>query len=140
MNALAQHVFGPDAFAHDGKLYAHLQMQRRGFGFFSDTEDPKIHSRVAAIQNNTLNHLLHPSVLQRITDSGLYGNEYSLADVMGDLTSAIFDADAGRSVNSFRRNLQTEYVGRLLRSEERRVGNEGEFGGSREHLNDRVKE
>src|SRR5690625_4015495 len=115
MNALAQHVFGPDAFAHDGKLYAHLQMQRRGFGFFSDTEDPKIHSRVAAIQNNTLNHLLHPSVLQRITDSGLYGNEYSLADVMGDLTSAIFDADAGRSVNSFRRNLQTEYVGRLLR-------------------------
>ena len=115
MNALAQHVFGPDAFAHDGKLYAHLQMQRRGFGFFSDTEDPKIHSRVAAIQNNTLNILLHPSVLQRITDSGLYGNEYSLADVMGDLTSAIFDADAGRSVNSFRRNLQTEYVGRLLR-------------------------
>ena len=115
MDALSQHIFGPDAFAHDGELYAHLQMQRRGFGFFSETEDPKIHGRISTIQNNVLNHLLHPTVLLRVTDSRLYGNEYSLVEMMGDLTNAVFEADAGQSVNSFRRNLQSEYVGRLLR-------------------------
>ena len=115
MESLAEHVFAPDAFEHDGSLYAHLQMQRRGFGFFSAPEDPKIHDRVLALQSNVLSHLLHPNVMKRITDSRLYGNEYPLSEMVADLTSAIFDADAGTDVNTFRQNLQIHYVGNLLR-------------------------
>ena len=64
-------------------------------------------------QRNVLNQLLHPRVLTRITDSRMYGNEYPLAEVMSDLTSAIFDADASGNVNTFRQNIQMEYVNRL---------------------------
>ena len=35
------------------------------------------------------------------------------AQMMGDLTAAIFDADLSTSVNTFRQNLQLEYVERL---------------------------
>src|SRR5690606_5876377 len=59
-------------------------------------------------------HLLHPVVLTRITDSRLYGNTYSLDKMMTDLTNAIFQADAKSSVNTFRQNLQVEYVKRLV--------------------------
>ena len=52
--------------------------------------------------------------MTRITDSRLYGNQYPLAEVMSDLTSAIFDADASGNVNTFRQNLQMEYVNRLV--------------------------
>jgi hypothetical protein len=52
-------------------------------------------------------------VQTRITDSRTYGNEYPLIEMMSDLTSAIFDADARTNVNTFRQNLQLEYVNRL---------------------------
>jgi hypothetical protein len=88
-------------------------MQRRGFDFFGAPEDPKIHDRVLTIQKGVLNHLLNPRVMTRITDSRMYGNEYPLSEVMSDLTSAIFDADVAGNVNTFRQNLQMEYVNRL---------------------------
>jgi hypothetical protein len=113
MASLAKNVFGPNAFSSPSDLYAYLQMQRRGFDFFGTPEDPKIHDRVLTTQRNVLNHLLNPRVMTRITDSRLYGNEYPLAEVMSDLTSAIFDADAVGNVNTFRQNLQLEYVNRL---------------------------
>ena len=62
---------------------------------------------------NVLTHLLSPRVQTRITDSRTYGNEYALNEMMSDLTSAIFDADVRGNVNSFRQNLQLEYVNRL---------------------------
>jgi hypothetical protein len=51
--------------------------------------------------------------MQRITNSRLYGNQYSLADVMNDLTKAIFDADLKGEVNTYRQYLQTAYVKNL---------------------------
>lgn len=113
MASLAKNVFAPSAFSAPAGLYSHLQMQRRGFNFFGSPEDPKIHERVLTTQRNVLNQLLHPRVMTRITDSRMYGNEYPLAEVMSDLTSAIFDADARSAVNTFRQNLQLEYVNRL---------------------------
>ncbi|HEY0242256.1 MAG TPA: zinc-dependent metalloprotease [Gemmatimonadaceae bacterium] len=113
MASLAKNVFAPSAFSSPAALYSHLQMQRRGFDFFGTPEDPKIHDRVLTTQRNVLNQLLHPRVLTRITDSRMYGNEYPLAEVMSDLTSAIFDADASGNVNTFRQNIQMEYVNRL---------------------------
>ncbi|GAB4574787.1 MAG: zinc-dependent metalloprotease [Rhodothalassiaceae bacterium] len=110
MAALAAHVFAPDAFAAPADLLDHLQMQRRGFDFFEEPEDPRLHDRVLNIQKAVLAHLLHPTVQKRITDAGLYGNRYDLAAMMADLTDAVFKADEGGDVNSRRRNLQTEYV------------------------------
>ena len=68
-----------------------------------------------SIQKHILDHLLHPVVMKRITDTALYGNRYSLSSMMGDLTDAIFKADARSDVNSMRQNLQVEYVRRLAK-------------------------
>ncbi len=113
MASLAKNVFAPNAYASPDGLYNYLQMQRRGFGFFGQPEDPRIHERVLTIQRNVMNHLLSPRVQTRITDSRTYGNEYALTEMMSDLTSAIFDADARTNVNTFRQNLQLDYVNRL---------------------------
>jgi hypothetical protein len=115
MEALRTFVFAPDAFQAPDGLYSYLQMQRRGFDFFSEPEDPKIHERTLNIQRNILNHLLHPRVLKRLSDSRLYGNEYTLPMFMIDLTQAVFGEDAQTNVNTFRQNLQIEYVNRLAR-------------------------
>ncbi len=114
MNALSKYVFAPTAYDAPNDLYNYLAKQRRGFNFFSGTEDPKIHRQVLAGQKSVLNHLLHPNTLQRITDSELYGNEYSLASFMTDLNNAIFKADIYGNVNSFRQNLQIEYTNMLI--------------------------
>lgn len=114
MSNLSEHLFAPDAFYESHEVYNYLQIQRRGFNFFSSTEDPKIHDQVLGMQINVLAHLLHPATMKRITDSRTYGNSYSLADVVGELTSAVFDADASGNVNTFRQNLQIEYVNRLI--------------------------
>ena len=115
METLSRYVFNPTAFASPSGLYKFLQMQRRGFNFMSETEDPKIHERVLKIQENVLDHLLHPAVLQRIGDSELYGNDYKLSEMMEDLTNAVFKEDMNTEVNSFRQNLQIEYSNRLIK-------------------------
>ena len=95
-------------------LYNYLAKQRRGFDFRSAPEDPKIHEQVLGYQKNVLKHLLHPNTLQRITDSELYGNKYTLSAFMTDLNSAIFKSDIYSNVNSFRQNLQLEYTNMLI--------------------------
>ena len=114
MNALSKYAFGLDAFNFPADLYNYLQIQRRGFNHFGKNEDPRIHDRILYIQKDILNHLLHPNVLKRITDSELYGNNYSLSEYMYDLVKAIFRDDMGDVVNSFRQNLQTEFIERLI--------------------------
>jgi hypothetical protein len=113
MNALAEHLFAPGALSAGEELFASLQRQRRLFDFSGTTQDPKIHENLLSIQRGVLNHLLHPVVLRRLTDSRLYGNEYDLAEFMQSLTDAVFDADLRGDVNTFRQNLQMEYVNRL---------------------------
>lgn len=114
MQALSNHVFAPSAFDAAEPLYNYLQIQRRGFGFFAQTEDPKIHQRALMVQSMVLAHVLHPTTLQRVSDSRLYGNEYSMGNLFGELTDAVFKADMAGSVNSFRQNLQRVYVERLI--------------------------
>ena len=113
MDGLANHLFSPGALESSHELYGYLQAQRRLWDFWGDTEDPKVHRMLLSIQRGVLAHLLHPTVMTRITDSRLYGNEYALPDMMEDLTAAIFDADRRGDVNTFRQNLQVEYVTRL---------------------------
>ena len=115
MEVLARQVFAPDAFAPPAELLSMSARQRRGFNHYEETEDPKVHDAVLAIQSTVLDHLMHPVVMKRITDSSLYGNDYSLASMVTDLTAAIFDADARGNVNSMRQNLQMSYVQRLAK-------------------------
>ena len=75
-------------------------------------------------QKNVLKHILHPNTLQRITDSELYGNKYTLSTFMTDLNSAIFKSDIYKSINSFRQNLQLEYTNMLIQRLEQTVKEE----------------
>ncbi len=109
MDALAKYVFAEDAFNIDPELVQKLQLQRRGFNHFGFTEDPKMHDAVLGLQRAVLIQLLHPVVQKRIIDTSTYGNEYSLSEVMNDLTKSIFTGDSG-DVNSMRQNLQIEYI------------------------------
>ncbi|MFQ6607843.1 MAG: zinc-dependent metalloprotease [Fidelibacterota bacterium] len=111
---LRDRVFAPDVFSVPDGVYDHLKVQRRGWEHWNSTEDPKLHEQVLTIHKVALDHLLHPTVLTRINDTELYGNGYSITECVGDLTDAIFAADARGNVNSFRRNLQVEYVTRLI--------------------------
>lgn len=113
MAVLSKYAFSPEALHFPSDLYNMLQQQRRGFNHFSVNEDPRLHDRILYMHRDVLNHLLHQNTLQRIVDSELYGNKYTLAEVMTDLTNAIFKDDLGKSVSSVRQNLQIEYVQRL---------------------------
>ncbi len=113
MQLLRDYIFAPDAFQADPALFQHLAIQRRGFFHFSANEDPALHGRALSIQSDILAHLLHPTTLMRITDSGLYGNSYNVTEMMTDLTNAIFEDDSRGAVNTFRQELQVYYVKRL---------------------------
>ena len=113
MDVLARNIFAPDAFKADAYLIPYLQSQRRGYNFSSTTEDPKLNNLYNGMGAAALAHILHPTTTLRITNSRLYGNTYSLADVMNDLSTAIFESDMKANVNSYRQYLQTTYVKQL---------------------------
>jgi hypothetical protein len=93
-------------------LIPYLQTQRRGFKV---STDPTIHQRILSYQNRLLDHLLHPNVLLRFSNSSLYGNDYKLPYYMIDLRNSIFESDFNTDVSTIRQNLQTTYVNRLLK-------------------------
>ncbi|MEN7343814.1 MAG: zinc-dependent metalloprotease [Pseudomonadota bacterium] len=113
MAVLRDQVFAPDVLLPAENTYRYLAEQRRGFNFFGGPEDPKIHATVSALHATVLAHVLHPNVMGRLSDSALYGNGYSLAEMMGDLTDAVFEADARGDVNTVRQNLQVQFVRQL---------------------------
>jgi hypothetical protein len=117
MEALSRYAFGPDAMATDAALISYLQSQRRGFNFFSATEDPKVHSRVAFMQNGVLDHILNAQVMLRLSDSRAYGNTYGVHEMVKDLVNACFAVDgvAGAKTNTFRQVLQINLTERLIR-------------------------
>ncbi len=111
MDVLSKYVFAPNVFDADAQLFPYLQMQRRGYNQPAGGEDFKVTTVLTSLQvNSTLAHILSPSTLQRITNSRLYGNQYSAADVMNDLVKGIFDADMNGNVNVYRQYLQTSFV------------------------------
>lgn len=113
MKTVATYGFAPSAMNTPSEVYSYLQTQRRGFDFWGQTEDPKIHDRILDIQSSMLDHLMHSVTWKRMIDSELYGNSYKLSEFASDLTDAIFKDDLNGKVNYKRQNLQTEYVSRL---------------------------
>ncbi|MDP2560712.1 zinc-dependent metalloprotease [Psychrobium sp. 1_MG-2023] len=111
MQALAENVFAADALSAMHPLFNYMQHQRRGFNHMGRNEDPRAHDMVLNMQKSVLTQLLHPRVLKRVSDTSLYGNTYTLTNVLSDLTDAIFD-DSKESSQS--QNLQVEYVKRLI--------------------------
>ncbi|MBM3411642.1 MAG: DUF5117 domain-containing protein, partial [Bacteroidetes bacterium] len=113
LEIICAQILGPSAFQQTDTLFAYLQIQRRGFNFFSQTEDPKIHQRVWAIQKAALDHILHPTTLQRLEDSRTYGSEWGGADVLARLSKSIYRDEPFR-LSTFRQNLQMEYLMMLV--------------------------
>ena len=114
MDALTKYGFAPNAFENSETLYPYLQQQRRGFSTPYTGEDPKIHERVLAIQMMVAGQLLNRSVLNRMVNSSLYGNTYSLSAYFKDLHDAMFKVDKNKPVNSFRQNLQVAFVKKII--------------------------
>jgi hypothetical protein len=115
MEVLGKYVFAPDAFDADAQVFAFLQPQRRGFSQNGTGDDYRITDNIMFIQaGGALSHLLHGATLLRITNSRLYGNQYSVANMMGDLQKGIFDADINGNVNVYRQDLQTYFVRQLI--------------------------
>ena len=114
MNALNKYVFASNAFNAPNDLYNYLASQRRGYNFYQEPEDPKIHEQVLSYQKRILAHITHPNTLQRISNSELYGNQYKLSTYMTDLNNAIFKPDVKGNINSFRQNLQGTYTKVLI--------------------------
>jgi hypothetical protein len=107
---LNTYIFAPGAFDADSYLFPYLQRQRRGFNFFGNPEDPKPELTVSYLQSYVLDCLLNQYTLARANRTTLYGNTYSSAGILNDVTSIVFDADIKTDVNLYRQNLQAEYV------------------------------
>ena len=115
MSVLTKYVFAPNAFDADAQVFPYLQPQRRGFNQSGNGDDFRVTNNILNMQiQGALAHLLHPATLQRMTNSRLYGNQYSVASMMNDLQSAIFSADLTTNVNVYRQYLQTTFVKALL--------------------------
>lgn len=111
ISLLNKYVFAPNAFSADAPVFAYLQLQRRGFNQPATGEDFKITSIMLNQQlNGALAHIFHPLTLQRMTNTRMYGNQYSVAAMMQDVTAGIFAADLKGNVNVYRQNLQTAFV------------------------------
>lgn len=115
IEVLNKYVFAPDAFDADAQVFAYLQPQRRGFNQNGSGDDFRITGQVVGIQiQGALAHIMHPATLQRITNTRLYGNQYSVASVLGDLQKGIFAADMATNVNVYRQYLQTAFTKQLI--------------------------
>jgi Met-zincin/Domain of unknown function (DUF5117) len=111
MEMLSKYALAPNAFDADAQVFAYLAPQRRGFSQNGNGDDYRITGNILSSQiGGALAHILHPATLQRLTNSRLYGNQYSVADVMNDVMKACFEADMKTNVNVYRQYLQTAVV------------------------------
>jgi hypothetical protein len=115
-------IFAEDAFVFSPDLVRRLAPERMPDFVSSSRYDPQVdypfHETVLGIQRTALSRLFHPIKLNRLVDMPLYAGDDDVLDlheVMSALTDAIWsEIDAGRSVSSFRRNLQREHLDRML--------------------------
>ena len=111
MSLLAEKVFANGAMNYDESILSNL-VYERGTRERSRNNDPDFHQLVLASQKNILSNILHPTVMKRLINSSLYGNQYLPNEVLQDLNSAIFIS--GETPDTFKRNLQSTYIDLLI--------------------------
>ena len=84
------------------QYFDRLDIVRINDNFYFDPENP-------------LSKVANANTSEALLISTEYGNTYPLSEVMTDLTDAIFADDMRKNVNSYRQNLQVEYIERLIR-------------------------
>jgi hypothetical protein len=114
MNPLSSFLFAADAIKEMEPLFSYLQRQRCNYDGWGRDVSPRLHEIMLGAQKNVLDHILHYNVTMRLTDTALYGNTFTLETMMARLTDSMFKADIKKDVNSYRRNLQDEYVEKLI--------------------------
>ncbi|MEL6363422.1 MAG: zinc-dependent metalloprotease [Pseudomonadota bacterium] len=107
---LGERIYAADAFETADDIAAFIQPQRRGYDFFGVTEDPKFRDLVLFSQIDSLQHILHPNTLGRLSNSAEYGGTYTPLEMLLDLNDEIIGGDLRGTPNVYRRNLQIVYV------------------------------
>jgi len=103
MNFLHDQLFETPEWLLDADLFAKIE--------YSGSVE-----RVRAMQVRTLNNMLSLGKMARLLEfEAMYGNEaYKLVDMMTDLRRGIWsELRSGRTIDTYRRNLQKAYVDRL---------------------------
>ncbi len=120
---LADNFFAADAFEFDPELLNKLAPERFWDfenSIFSQVRlDFPVHNSVLAVQAAPLVRLYHPLVLSRLQDLQLHYAAGHSPFTMEELFSVVRDAiwselASGRSINSFRRELQRVHLGILM--------------------------
>ena len=114
LDLLCEEIFADGALQPPAELIPYFQNQRRGFGFFGNSEDPKIHDQILNEQSYVLFRLLNLSVMQRLSDAQVYGGTMTAHDLIDRLTLAIFSDDRWGTISDERKNLQLYYVQDLM--------------------------
>ena len=114
MNLINEQFLANNIWSFDPKILKNLQREKRAAGSYSrdSNEDPRLHEMVLDMQSDVLGLILHPTVMTRLVDSSVYGNQYMPSEVLGDLLTGIFVKN--ESPDSFKRNLQSKFVDALL--------------------------
>jgi len=122
LEVIWEEFFSPDAFRFSGELLNKLATDRfpdfRGSSW-RDRFDYPLHDTVISIQRMLLDHLYDPSLLARMLDIELrYDSSedpFTIAEMFQKLREAIWsELVESTNINSFRRALQREHLGKML--------------------------
>lgn len=94
-------------------LFPYLKREKRG-NELSHYEDTKIHDAILTGQRIALVHLLSTTTLKRIINTSIYGNTYTIDEMMADLTTALFKKDLTKNISTLRQNIQLDYIDQLI--------------------------
>ncbi len=124
---LSLEIWAPDAFDVQSALLARLQSQRfpdfdgrkwAGIPSKSKRLDYPIHDRVLEIQAEVLDQLYNPLKLRRFQDLELLQadeHRFLMTDVFEGVRKSIwYELNEQSNISSFRRNLQSEHLSRLI--------------------------
>ena len=121
---LADEIWGPDVFQPQAALMQKLQFTRFWDFEFSNFTAPRLdyplHNAALVVQAEIFNDFYHPIKLQRIQDMELMVEDpadyFGLVDLFVGIREVVWSEVASASnINSFRRNLQREHLGHLIR-------------------------
>ena len=112
MDVLNRYLFAPNVLQGAEPLLG-CSPSEEGSTFMANRKTQKSHAALLRAQKSVLSHLLHPTTLQRLVDTQRYGGQYSAHEMLQTLSDGLFAADLAGNVNSYRQNVQIEYVAML---------------------------